>query len=317
MITLDNFENFVPYKILMRGEEYYDTDAVSELEETSPGEWTATVEGTDDYNVEISMNGKEVESWYCDCPYDGEICKHVVAALLAIRDNNKRVSRSAFSKMRIVTKEEEVVQPNVDIKQLLSFISPQEISTFISEYASTNPEFKAAFLKRFIFKESSSTSKGKDYRMEIQKIFNSFGDSKKSRYHNRYNDYSRDWETVFNQMDIYLKKADFFLSLGDMDSTIAIALQTLRSIGENYEDELLYIDDDDDFGTSLYCEHAGGLLMKVVGHPKTTQKQKTDILQELRQIAEISTYRNYGIYDIDELMMQINFSIQPQKKPWN
>ena len=24
MITLDNFENFVPYKILMRGEEYYD-----------------------------------------------------------------------------------------------------------------------------------------------------------------------------------------------------------------------------------------------------------------------------------------------------
>lgn len=36
MITLDNFENFVPYKILMRGEEYYDTDAVSELEENSP-----------------------------------------------------------------------------------------------------------------------------------------------------------------------------------------------------------------------------------------------------------------------------------------
>ena len=34
MITLDNFENFVPYKILMRGEEYYDTDAVSELERT-------------------------------------------------------------------------------------------------------------------------------------------------------------------------------------------------------------------------------------------------------------------------------------------
>ena len=131
MITLDNFESCVPYRILVRGEEYYDTDAVSELEETSPGEWTATVEGTDDYNVEISMNGKEVESWYCDCPYDGEICKHVVAALLAIRDNNKRVSRSAFSKMRIVTKEEEVVQPDVDIKQLLSFISPQEISTFI------------------------------------------------------------------------------------------------------------------------------------------------------------------------------------------
>lgn len=96
MITLDNFENFVPYKILMRGEEYYDADAVSELEEISPGEWTATVEGTDDYNVEISVSGKEVESWYCDCPYDGEICKHVVATLLAIRDNRKKAGHSFF-----------------------------------------------------------------------------------------------------------------------------------------------------------------------------------------------------------------------------
>ena len=53
MITLGNFENFVPYKMLMCGEEYYDTDTVSELEEISPSECTATVEGTDDYNVEI------------------------------------------------------------------------------------------------------------------------------------------------------------------------------------------------------------------------------------------------------------------------
>ena len=51
--------------------------------------------------------------------------------------------------MRIVTKEEEVVQPDVDIKQLLSFINPQELSKFISEYASMNPEFKIALLNYF------------------------------------------------------------------------------------------------------------------------------------------------------------------------
>ena len=47
MIALDNFESCVPYRILVRGEEYYETGAVSELEEDSPGEWTATVEGTE------------------------------------------------------------------------------------------------------------------------------------------------------------------------------------------------------------------------------------------------------------------------------
>ena len=71
MIALDNFESCVPYRILVRGEEYYETGAVSELEEDSPGEWTATVEGTENYNVEISMDGKEIKSWYCDSAYDG------------------------------------------------------------------------------------------------------------------------------------------------------------------------------------------------------------------------------------------------------
>ena len=314
MIALDNFESCVPYRILLRGEEYYEIGAVSELEEDSPGEWTATVEGTENYSVEISMDGKEIKSWYCDCPYDGEICKHVVATLLAIRDNEKKVNRSAFSKMKVEVKEAVVIDETVNMQQLLSFVNPQELSQFIYEYASMHPEFKTALLNRFMAKELSATSKEKDYRAEIQKVFNDSYYNKKSRYHNRYDDFDCDWETVFNRMDTFLEKADFFLNVGNIDTAIDIALQTLRSIGENYEDELLYIDDDDDFGTSLYCEHAGGLLMKVVGHPKTTQKQKTDILQELRQIAEISTYRNYGIYDIDELMMQINLSIQPTEK---
>ena len=65
MITLDNFENFVPYKIWMRGEEYYETDAVSELEEISPGEWTATVEGTDDYNVSTGAHQKPSATSSC------------------------------------------------------------------------------------------------------------------------------------------------------------------------------------------------------------------------------------------------------------
>ena len=322
MITLDNFEDFVPYKIWMRGEEYYETDAVSELEEISPGEWTATVEGTDDYNVEISMDGNEIESWYCDCPYEGEICKHVVATLLAIRDNRKKAGNSIFSKMKIKAEEAPVLEeikevgkqpcPSlVDIQQLLSFIDPQELSKFICEYASTNLEFKTALSNHFIAKELSLSSKGKDYRIEIQKVFKGFGYHKRSRYHNRYDNYDRDWKTIFNQMDTFLEKADFFLNLEAMDNSIAIALQVLRSIGENYDDELLY---DDGISSSDYCEQAGDLLLKVIEHPKTTQAQKMEILQGLREIAEISIFREYDLYDVDELMMQINLSVQPAEK---
>ena len=281
------------------------------MEEDSPGEWTATVEGTENYSVEISMDGKEIKSWYCDCPYDGEICKHVVATLLAIRDNEKKVNRSAFSKMKVEVKEAVVIDETVNMQQLLSFVNPQELSQFIYEYASMHPEFKTALLNRFMAKELSATSKEKDYRAEIQKVFNDSYYNKKSRYHNRYDDFDCDWETVFNRMDTFLEKADFFLNVGNIDTAIDIALQTLRSIGENYEDELLY---NDDLYPSDYCEQAGDLLIKVIEHPKTTQKQKTAILQELGQLAKLSTYRDYDLYDIDELLMQINLSIQPAEK---
>ena len=276
MITLDNFEDFVPYKIWMRGEEYYETDAVSELEEISPGEWTATVEGTDDYNVEISMDGNEIESWYCDCPYDGEICKHVVATLLAIRDNRKKAGNSIFSKMKIKAEEAPVLEeikevgkqpcPSlVDIQQLLSFIDPQELSKFICEYASTNLEFKTALSNHFIAKELSLSSKGKDYRIEIQKVFKGFGYHKRSRYHNRYDNYDRDWKTIFNQMDTFLEKADFFLNLEAMDNSIAIALQVLRSIGENRMSMLVSLAA---MGVNALCNYAlifGRLGMPALG----------------------------------------------------
>ena len=311
MIALDNFESCVPYRILLRGEEYYEIGAVSELEEDSPGEWTATVEGTENYSVEISMDGKEIKSWYCDCPYDGEICKHVVATLLAIRDNEKKVNRSAFSKVKVEVEEAVVIDETVDIQQLLSFANPQELSQFIYEYASMHSEFKTALLNRFMAKELSATSKEKDYRAEIQSVFNDSYYNRKSRYHNRYDDFDCDWETVFNRMDIFLEKADFFLNVGNIDTTIDIALQTLRSIGENYEDGLLY---NDDLYPSDYCEQAGDLLIKVMEHPKTTQKQKTAILQELGQLAKLSTYRDYDLYDIDELLMKINLSVQSAEK---
>ena len=311
MIALDNFESCVPYRILLCGEEYYEIGAVSELEEDSPGEWTATVEGTENYSVEISMDGKEIKSWYCDCPYDGEICKHVVATLLAIRDNEKKVNRSAFSKVKVEVEEAVVIDETVDIQQLLSFANPQELSQFIYEYASMHSEFKTALLNRFMAKELSATSKEKDYRAEIQSVFNDSYYNRKSRYHNRYDDFDCDWETVFNRMDIFLEKADFFLNVGNIDTTIDIALQTLRSIGENYEDGLLY---NDDLYPSDYCEQAGDLLIKVIEHPKTTQKQKTAILQELGQLAKLSTYRDYDLYDIDELLMKINLSVQPAEK---
>lgn len=82
------------------------------------------------------------------------------------------MNRSAFSKMKVEVKEAVVIDETVNMQQLLSFVNPQELSQFIYEYASMHPEFKTALLNRFMAKELSATSKEKDYRAEIQKVFN-------------------------------------------------------------------------------------------------------------------------------------------------
>ena len=75
---------FQPH-ILERGRAYFDEGRVSELERTEDS-YTAIVEGTEEYEVEILLGGDSVEDMLCDCPYaeDGTACKHMAAVLFAV-----------------------------------------------------------------------------------------------------------------------------------------------------------------------------------------------------------------------------------------
>ena len=87
-MNLNNFHKHISHIIYGRGEDYYESGMIDKVEHDSPDTWTAEVEGNDLYSVEIKFSGHEIISWDCDCPYDGgDICKHVVAVLLYIKDN--------------------------------------------------------------------------------------------------------------------------------------------------------------------------------------------------------------------------------------
>jgi len=75
---------FQPH-ILERGRTYFDEGRVLELEQTEDG-YTATVDGTEEYEVEILLDGDSIEDMLCDCPYaeDGNYCKHMAAVLFAV-----------------------------------------------------------------------------------------------------------------------------------------------------------------------------------------------------------------------------------------
>ena len=86
-MKLSNYKSHISQAIVERGQEYYNDQAVKDLTELNRGQYMAIVKGTEDYEVDVTIDKKrEVTHLFCTCPYDGDVCKHVVALLLAIED---------------------------------------------------------------------------------------------------------------------------------------------------------------------------------------------------------------------------------------
>ena len=77
-----NWQKLFASHILERGYDYY-CDGADENIEIGRDDLRADVVGTEDYEVEISLNDGKVTDMYCSCPYaaGGNNCKHMAAVL--------------------------------------------------------------------------------------------------------------------------------------------------------------------------------------------------------------------------------------------
>lgn len=328
MITLDNFEHLVPFKIWQRGMDYYENGAVSALEETSPGEWTATVEGTECYTVEISLNGDEVEAWDCDCPYDmGDICKHIVAVVMAIRDEKEKGCKSAFSKRESQVKKTVVVEKMRDeaeevpiieeersdenkptFADLMKLAKKEDLSSFIEAYAMNDEQFKQVFLdyltKKYLRPE---TKIQKDYRQEVKRIFASAIKHRRSRY-SYYDDFDEEtrWDVIESGMKKLFVEAMTLLKVGEVEGPAKIASQFFLSLSETVDDSILY-DDDALCMMGGCCEKAIEIMREVVKHPSAIASLKHRILNEVDKMGALD---NYFDLDSNGLKLEISQLIQ-------
>ncbi|MFT5618009.1 MAG: putative Zn finger protein, partial [Arenicella sp.] len=141
-MNLKTFEKSFSKTILDRGKGYYKNGYVISLEETDTNEWFAEVDGTEVYEVEVSLNSyQDIISSHCDCPY-GSACKHEVAVYLEMR---KQLGSAKSTRKKVspkVSKKEEVLT-------ILKNAKTEDLHTFIANYASKNKEFKFEIMNRF------------------------------------------------------------------------------------------------------------------------------------------------------------------------
>ncbi len=138
-LSLLNFEDFIEKKIIGRGRDYYYGGNVTELEEEGENRYVASVEGSEDYRVEVRLDGKNrIVDSTCDCPYDlGEYCKHQAAVFYALRE------------LRLKTPGKERPRPKKQsLKEILEGLDKSELIEIIMELAE-NREIKNALLLKY------------------------------------------------------------------------------------------------------------------------------------------------------------------------
>ncbi len=150
MLTLSNFDSKTAPVILQRGLKYFKDGAVEELEETDPGQWQAVVSGTEYYDVEIVLSGKGISSVSCDCPYDGTVCKHVVAVLYAMREQLALDKKLKPAKDR-----------KLGFDDLLLVVDLEELRDFVRQCKKEDRQFGERFMLHFAEKDPNIDVKAK------------------------------------------------------------------------------------------------------------------------------------------------------------
>ena len=154
-MTIDNFEKLINPTILKRGRDYYKDGLVGELNGDDHF-WTAEVYGSEDYLVEITLDEKgEITKYFCDCPYDGDTCKHVAAVCYAIREETEKRLKTKPAKSNAPTKKNA-------FENLLEQISLDEYKEFIRSHVKTDKKFKTQFELFF---------SGKDQRIDVEQKY--------------------------------------------------------------------------------------------------------------------------------------------------
>lgn len=141
---MSNWKDLFQEHILARGEEYYFEGAVLELHKTEHG-YHAVVEGTEDYEVDIEMEGGRVCEMYCSCPYaeNGNNCKHMAAVLFEIEEQNEE---DILAEGTCPDDQEK------EVEEIIERISEEELRSFVKGIVAQDSEIRNILMTRYAVK---------------------------------------------------------------------------------------------------------------------------------------------------------------------
>ncbi|MCB1639408.1 MAG: SWIM zinc finger family protein, partial [Thiothrix sp.] len=156
------FEQQINPVIMERGRDYANNGLVNNLEETETDFWQAWVEGSDTYDVEIGLQGRQITHYSCTCPYDqGPVCKHVAATLLLIARQENSPANSAPKQKKL--------SKAAQLSCILEQLERSELEQYIRETLRDRHQLNA-FLLRYQHLSGSREPVAKRFRQQFESI---------------------------------------------------------------------------------------------------------------------------------------------------
>ncbi|MBI4995181.1 SWIM zinc finger family protein [Candidatus Peregrinibacteria bacterium] len=167
MATLSSFDKELNEIIVKRGFEYYRKGRVKDIEQVEDGIWRALVEGSNVYDVKITLSDDAIKEHRCSCPYDlGEFCKHEIAALYAVRADIHGDTLNNEDKPIVKIKKKNRTARG-EIEEIVGKFTEQELRRMIIEHALENEKLRRKILLAVPPSADSSALSNKDSYIDI------------------------------------------------------------------------------------------------------------------------------------------------------
>lgn len=243
--------------ILERGKIYYYEGAVTQLEKTDDG-YSAIVEGSEDYEVEIATDGQRVMDMFCSCPYaaEGNYCKHMAAVLYQIEGEDENdVSRAESVRERQVRAKKE-------LEDIIEIIPEEELRALIGQLADSDNKIKNLILTSYAPK--IDVKQINRLKQEVDDIIYRYGDRA------GFIDYRNAWGFTREIGTFLGERTDILIERGCYSQAFEITNYVFQKIGN--------IDmDDSDGGTSVIADTCYEIWEQILKN--SSEEEKEDMFQ--------------------------------------
>lgn len=178
----------------------------------------------------------------------------------------------------------------IDIEEIFSLASEEEMLAFCKAYALSHTSFAEALQKRFAPKVQTVSMSLADFKKEIDRCYQH--EMSKPRWYDSYNSYEPDfldWFQVGKSLMRVIKKAQALVKTGNVDLAVEVALSILKENARYYDNDYLCEREDWD-AEDMHVDECKEVLKDALDSGKLPKERMLKIADELEKLDRESLY---------------------------